>query len=256
MTDWHETLGGNVRIVLEGTPADASGQMPQTVRGAVEVKLAPGWHTYWRDPGASGIPPTFMLGDGSDVKDVRIDYPAPVWVETDYGSYAGYKEPVVLPFEIETGKKADVSFSGNLILGVCQDICIPVVAPFDLMVKPSTSTSQTDVMVAAAFQELPQPAPDDLVEVAFGDNTVTITVDQALFENAQSEMPGVFAAIDGMNLAKPKLIKQTPDKAIYTSDITYVGSGYETVSVNVTVVHGADVHNARFVVARSVIMTP
>lgn len=256
MTDWHETAGGNVRIVLENTAPDASGQMPASIRGAIEVKLASGWHTYWRDPGASGIPPTFMLGDGSDVKKVAINYPAPVWVETDYGSYAGYKEPVVLPFEVETNSATQVSFSGDLVLGVCQEICIPVVVPFDLTVEPSTSTSLTDRIVAAAFQDMPKRVPDDLVAVAFDDKTVTISVDHALIGDTHSEMPALFAAIDGMNLAKPKLMKRTQDKAIFTSDITYVGMGDGNASVNVTIVHGSDVHHARFEVARSAILTP
>ena len=25
----------------------------------IEIRLAPGWHTYWRAPGSAGIPPTF-----------------------------------------------------------------------------------------------------------------------------------------------------------------------------------------------------
>ncbi|MEL6922389.1 MAG: hypothetical protein AAFO77_15490, partial [Pseudomonadota bacterium] len=56
LTDWHETEGGDVRIVIESARASEENALPPTVRGAVEINLNGGWHTYWLEPGASGIP--------------------------------------------------------------------------------------------------------------------------------------------------------------------------------------------------------
>src|SRR3954470_19748409 len=44
---------GKARIRLLAAGIDASGQL----RGGVEIALDPGWHTYWRSPGDSGIAP-------------------------------------------------------------------------------------------------------------------------------------------------------------------------------------------------------
>src|SRR5689334_20896997 len=43
----------------------------------IEIKLKPGWHTYWRYPGDSGIPPRFDFSGSSNVKAVEVFYPAP-----------------------------------------------------------------------------------------------------------------------------------------------------------------------------------
>src|SRR5947199_3721959 len=51
---WDGTPRSAVRLIaggrLEGTA---------TLRAGIEVRLAPGWKTYWRYPGDSGVPPRF-----------------------------------------------------------------------------------------------------------------------------------------------------------------------------------------------------
>lgn len=59
-SEWHHVEGGSIRIVTSGAP-DAQG----ILRGALEIRLKPGWKTYWLDPGSSGVPPTLdvTIGD-------------------------------------------------------------------------------------------------------------------------------------------------------------------------------------------------
>jgi DsbC/DsbD-like thiol-disulfide interchange protein len=47
------------------------------LRAGVEIKLDPGWKTYWRDPGDSGVPPTLDFTDSANVKSVTVLWPAP-----------------------------------------------------------------------------------------------------------------------------------------------------------------------------------
>ena len=47
------------------------------VRAGVEIKLDPGWKTYWRDPGDSGMPPTLDFSGSDNVKAVTVLWPAP-----------------------------------------------------------------------------------------------------------------------------------------------------------------------------------
>ncbi|MBO0715897.1 MAG: cytochrome C biogenesis protein, partial [Rhizobiales bacterium] len=47
------------------------------VRAGIEIRLDPGWHTYWRDPGDSGAPPTFDFSSSENVKSVNVLWPAP-----------------------------------------------------------------------------------------------------------------------------------------------------------------------------------
>ena len=50
---------------------------PQRLRAGIEIKLQPGWHTYWRYPGDSGVPPRFDFSGSDNVASVKVLYPAP-----------------------------------------------------------------------------------------------------------------------------------------------------------------------------------
>ena len=42
------------------------------LRAGVEIKLDPGWKTYWRQPGDSGVPPTFDFSSSQNVNSVKL----------------------------------------------------------------------------------------------------------------------------------------------------------------------------------------
>src|ERR1700712_883839 len=45
--------------------------------GGIAFQLQPGWHTYWRNPGDSGVPPRFDFSKSDNVEAVTILWPAP-----------------------------------------------------------------------------------------------------------------------------------------------------------------------------------
>ena len=51
---WDGTQRAAVRLIAGARSDDGA-----TVRAGIEIRLAPGWKTYWRYPGDSGIPPRF-----------------------------------------------------------------------------------------------------------------------------------------------------------------------------------------------------
>jgi len=55
----------------------AGAQRGTVRRAGIEIRLAPGWKTYWRYPGDSGIPPRFDFSQSKNVKSVTVRYPAP-----------------------------------------------------------------------------------------------------------------------------------------------------------------------------------
>lgn len=67
-SDWVETPGGKVRVVLEENKHTGE------LRGALQIDLNPGWKTYWRNPGDAGVPPQLNIEGNSSA---RIDFPAP-----------------------------------------------------------------------------------------------------------------------------------------------------------------------------------
>ena len=62
---WDGDTRSAVRLI-SGIPDGAS------LRAGVEIRLAPGWKTYWRYPGDSGMPPHFDFSQSSNVKSATL----------------------------------------------------------------------------------------------------------------------------------------------------------------------------------------
>ena len=237
-TDWHRTMGGDVRIVLESATATDQGRLPATVRGAIEIKLDEGWHTYWRDPGASGIPPMFQWSVGSDIQDATIHYPAPKWVEDDYGGYAGYTQPVTLPIVFETGGAAKANLKGMLLLGICEIICIPVALPFDVEIQPSNVSALTDLVVRNAFELLPKSMPSDAIAAEFRNNGFVVSFDAISSHIDETEIDAVFVHLDGAQVSYPKrLVRDDGSIAFETKINNYRGDATSRL-MSITAVAG------------------
>jgi DsbC/DsbD-like thiol-disulfide interchange protein len=71
------------------------------VLGGVAFRLQPGWKTYWRTPGDSGVPPRFDFSKSDNVEAVTVLWPAPrPFPDGAGGTSLGYKDQVVLPLRI------------------------------------------------------------------------------------------------------------------------------------------------------------
>jgi len=69
--------------------------------GGIAIQLEPGWKTYWRNPGDSGVPPRFDFSKSDNVEAVTILWPAPMKFDDGAGGFSlGYKKQVVLPLRI------------------------------------------------------------------------------------------------------------------------------------------------------------
>jgi len=133
----------------------------------LHLDIAPGWHTYWRNPGDSGLPteigwkmpPGFSAG--------AIAWPVPErFAEGGVGNY-GYSGstdlmvPIAVPAALDSG--APMRFEADASWLVCSDICIPgeaklalelPVAAADATPTPSQSIA---TLFAAVRARLPQP---------------------------------------------------------------------------------------------------
>lgn len=202
----YETEGATIRLVTSGL-ADSEGRL----RGALEIRLKPGWKTYWRDPGASGVPPRLDVARGINVDAAEIAFPRPAWHADDYGSWAGYDQPVSLPVTFRIPRPRRYSLiEADIFLGVCQTICVPVQA--SLTVEPGAAPDDPDDAraVAAAFASLPRPA-----EPGFRVSSGRVEADRLIVE---VELPDggagaeLFLAGDGgYAFSIPKRSGRTPD---------------------------------------------
>ena len=118
----------------------------------LEITLAPGWHTYWRQPGDVGIPPRFAWATGLDIADVAVDFPLPE-VMHNYGMRSiGYYNHVVLPLRVTATHSGPLMLGGMVTIGVCEEICIPVEVS---VTAELPAQGRPDPTIVAALEERP-----------------------------------------------------------------------------------------------------
>jgi thiol:disulfide interchange protein/DsbC/DsbD-like thiol-disulfide interchange protein len=117
--------------------ASASAVQPgQTVQVGLLLQHIPHWHTYWRNPGDSGLPTTlsWTLPDGSRIGDIQ--WPAPKRLPIGPLVNYGYEDELLLPMAFTA--PADARPGSELLLKaradwlVCKDVCIPENATLEL----------------------------------------------------------------------------------------------------------------------------
>ncbi|MBR9862358.1 MAG: hypothetical protein GYB24_02845 [Rhodobacteraceae bacterium] len=120
---------------------------------AARIRLAPGWKTYWRAPGSNGIPPAFDWDGSENLGDVAFHWPEPSVFMKDGERTIGYARELVLPIGITPQKSgAPVSLKGEVLFGVCEDVCIPVKARFAMDVSGNDAGSTKAIKAALRKQ--------------------------------------------------------------------------------------------------------
>jgi DsbC/DsbD-like thiol-disulfide interchange protein len=172
-TSWTSVEGGSVRLVTEGE-VRADG----TLRAALDIRLEPGWKTYWLDPGSAGVPPTFTVTTGNVPVDISIGFPPPKRFNDESGEWAGYDQSVALPITLHVPSGALDAATVQAFLGICETICIPVQASWTLDLTNPVSGRTDRAVVEAAFAARPAAARADFGATvsAIGDDAIVLDV--------------------------------------------------------------------------------
>jgi DsbC/DsbD-like thiol-disulfide interchange protein len=182
--------------------------------GGIAFQLQPGWKTYWRTPGDSGVPPRFDFSKSENIEAVTILWPAPTKFDDGAGGHSlGYKNQIVLPLRI-VAKNTDkpVTLRADINYAVCEKLCIPVEANAELAFASVASTE--DSALFAALDTVPKPA-------SIGDpNPLTIRdvkrdgKSSVLVDVATSDAREVSLFVEGPTpdwaLPVPVLLEQSP----------------------------------------------
>jgi thiol:disulfide interchange protein/DsbC/DsbD-like thiol-disulfide interchange protein len=131
---------------------------------ALRLKMEPGWHTYWRNPGDSGLPTTLAWTLPAGIEASPIEWPAPQLQPAGPLANFGYEGEVLLLATLRPA--AGLAAGGALELKaradwlVCKEICIP--EGVDLVLPlPVAAAAAPDPRwagpLAAARAALPQP---------------------------------------------------------------------------------------------------
>jgi thiol:disulfide interchange protein len=131
------------------------------------LRMAPGWHTYWKFSGDAGLPTElkWKLPPGWKIGDIQWPIPLKTIDPGDIETY-GYENEVLLMQEITPPSKLDDSLaklSSEANWLVCEKICIPGSATLQLDLPVASTSQPANADVFARYRRLlPQngPAPD------------------------------------------------------------------------------------------------
>ena len=148
-----------VRLIAERTTVQPGSQ----VLIGLEQQIIPHWHTYWQNPGDSGIPTSiaWQLPDGASAGPIL--WPVPARHKQGILTNYGYSNRVLLlsaikvPADAKPGSSFLVTAKTNWL--VCEEVCIPQQAELAITLKVSRQGRPANRDIQAARAALPVEAP-------------------------------------------------------------------------------------------------
>jgi DsbC/DsbD-like thiol-disulfide interchange protein len=148
---WSGDARSAVRLIAGSVPAAAG----KPVRAGIEIRLKPGWHTYWRYPGDAGVPPRIDFAGSQNVKSVTVLWPAPQRIPEEGLITIGYTSDVIWPLAVvaqNPGKP--VTLRLKLDYAVCEKQCVPADATAELTLPGKAAPA--NAALAAALARVPK----------------------------------------------------------------------------------------------------
>jgi len=209
----------------------------------LELRMEPGWKTYWRSPGDAGFAPRLDWSGSANLKDTALSYPAPHRFSVLGFETAGYDGEVLLPIRAvpaEPGRPVDLALTADLL--VCSEICVPETVKLALSLPAGPAEPGDSANDIARAQSLVPRAGNGLltVETVRGKGAV-LEIDAVAAEGFVS--PDVFVETDPpLSFSAPKAAYSDTDRRVR---LTVVASdppqGLELAgrAVTLTLVDGA-----------------
>ena len=122
------------------------------------LRMAPGWHTYWKFSGDAGLPTEikWKLPPGWKIGEIQWPIPLKTTDPGDIQTY-GYQDEVLLMQEITppaavSGSTVKLVAEANWL--VCEKICIPGNASLQLELPRSTTSAPANAEIFARYRRL------------------------------------------------------------------------------------------------------
>ena len=152
----------------------------------IKFDLDPGWHTYWKNPGDSGLPPDIKWSTPKGINQSTKLWPVPGRAEVEPLMSYGYYDQLVLPiiFNIDEDFDGEQEFSVEIDFLICELICIPESAKvsFNINEFDDDDISVSRDLLSKWYKKLPSDsnfnvyveASDDLFSLSWPKNNKKI----------------------------------------------------------------------------------
>jgi thiol:disulfide interchange protein len=145
------------------------------------IEHQPQWHTYWKNPGDSGLPTTLAWQLGAGASAGEIAWPTPRRLPVGPLMNYGYEGRLLLPVPVQVapgfaGEALDVKLAAQWL--VCKDVCIPQQGEFALRLPAQASTAAHAALFDAALAAQPAQASsaDARAELADGARLLRVSI--------------------------------------------------------------------------------
>jgi thiol:disulfide interchange protein len=143
------------------------------------IEHAPHWHTYWKNPGDSGLPTTLTWQLPAGVGAGEIAWPTPKRLPVGPLVNYGYEDKLLLPVPVEVASdfKGDaLNIKLNAQWLVCKDVCIPQQGEFALRVPVKATTAAHGALFDAAWAAQPKDAAEAKVSAELVDEAKALRI--------------------------------------------------------------------------------
>jgi thiol:disulfide interchange protein len=135
----------------------------ETVMAGVHLRMAPGWHTYWKNAGDSGSPTTIEWDLPQGVTAGDIQWPVPKkHTDEGFSTYVYYGDAVLLvPLKLaESAPPGPLEIKAHVAWLECEAVCIPGDAEVSarLLVADASKPAPEAALLEQWKQKLPQSA--------------------------------------------------------------------------------------------------
>jgi thiol:disulfide interchange protein DsbD len=126
------------------------------------LEHAPHWHTYWKNPGDSGLATKLQWSVPAGVDMGEIDWPVPQRLPVGPLMNYGYEGRVLLPVRVQVPSGFDASSLSVQLQAdwlVCKEVCLPQTGRFTLQLPTQAATAAHAALFDEARRHLPQALP-------------------------------------------------------------------------------------------------
>ncbi len=136
----------------------------ETITLGLRLIHDPHWHTYWRNPGDSGLPTQLEWELPSGWKAGPIQWPTPKRMAIGPLANYGYEGDIILPVAVQVPRNAqagtEVTLKARASWLVCKDVCIPGEAYLAIQIPVVKNADQVQPSpLAQQFSQVLQSIP-------------------------------------------------------------------------------------------------
>ena len=184
----HAQFGGASSSAVVTTPqvrAELVAHAPEGVTAgkplwlALKIEHQPHWHTYWKNPGDSGLPTTMEWTLPAGLQAGDIQWPTPKRLPVGPLMNYGFEDTLLLPVAVTVpagfdGQTLEVKLRADWL--VCKEVCIPEGGDFMLSLPAQAATAGHAAAFEASRAAQPRAVPEARATAAVEADTLVVSI--------------------------------------------------------------------------------